>query len=124
MSPSGFLYQAKRRPLARFPTYELYQRHRLRKLWLPIVTDSAGYPCNQHHLYLLNARKKSCPTSTRTSEQAKCTQSFSETIIETSDGLMSENLHGFMRQKLFCKTQAGVYVVPFISTKGAGKIGE
>ncbi|PKY56194.1 hypothetical protein RhiirA4_428067 [Rhizophagus irregularis] len=34
-------------------------------------------------------------------------------------GEMSENLHGFMRQKLFCKTQAGVYVVPFISTKGA-----
>ncbi|CAB5382289.1 unnamed protein product [Rhizophagus irregularis] len=66
-----------------------------KKLWLPIVTDSAGspstssrYPCNQHHLYL----EKDCPTSTRTSKQAKCTQSFSETIIETSDGIAYHNI--------------------------------
>ncbi|CAB4409866.1 unnamed protein product [Rhizophagus irregularis] len=90
----------------------------------------------------VSRKRKASVTRTHTNQKklsivhykSRCTQSFSETIIETSDGIayhnikqltnMSENLHGFMRQKLFCKTQAGVYVVPFISTKGAGKIGE
>ncbi|CAB5191468.1 uncharacterized protein OCT59_006499 [Rhizophagus irregularis] len=93
-----------------------------KKLWLPIVTDSAGspstssrYPCNQHHLYLekelpyidknvktgeVSRKRKASVTRTHTNQKklsivhykSRCTQSFSETIIETSDGIAYHNI--------------------------------